>query len=84
MTPTGLTLDVKQARAGTLVDCSAERQGRPAIAEIQNAKDACHNSLLGADCSVVNPSGYCSGTSSRPQGKPQISHGQRPVPQFQQ
>jgi hypothetical protein len=42
----------------------------------QNAKDACHNSLLGADCSVVNPSGGCGGTSSYPQGKPQTGHGQ--------
>jgi len=31
--------------------------------ETKNAKDACHNSLLGADRSVVNPSGRCSGTS---------------------
>jgi hypothetical protein len=29
----------------------------------QNAKDACHNSLLGAHRSVVNPSGRCNGTS---------------------
>jgi len=58
-----------------------ERQKRPrksaaSICGDQNAKDACHNSLLGADCSVVNPSGHCSGTSSRPQGKPQTGHGQ--------
>jgi hypothetical protein len=46
----------------------------------ENAKDACHNSLLGsllgADCSVVNPTGRCSGTSSYAQGKPQTGHGQ--------
>jgi hypothetical protein len=36
----------------------------------QNAKDACHDSLLGADCSAVNPGDRCSGTPSCPQGKP--------------
>jgi hypothetical protein len=43
----------------------------------QNAKDACHNSLLlGADRSVVNRSSYGSGTSSNPQRKPQTGHRQ--------
>jgi len=43
----------------------------------QNAKDACHNSLLlGADCSVVNRSSHRSGTSSNPQRKPQTGRRQ--------
>jgi hypothetical protein len=37
----------------------------------QNAKDDRNDSPLGADCSVVNLSSRCSGTSSCPHGKPQ-------------